>query len=210
MNEIAKKILTEDYVHIIDNFLPDPEVFLSFIKNKSPQKEFNVHYPGRILHFSDEITDIFKASMSRHLNVTDRMYSHRRFRVTMDGDTGSSTSIIHRDLNAVVMVVHLQCPEGVSPEKQGTSFYEHPKLPSRRCLVNASFKQLLFQDMIMGDHYFNEWTPWFQSPLVVNRALIFDGHFYHAGPAVHSGTDIGSGRITAEVAFHREFFKELF
>ncbi len=199
-NNLFKKLIAEDMVEVIDQFLKSPETYLNLINDHVPLKISGVHYPGRIIPLPEELISQLKIEIGSCLGYQKINLRNARLRITTAEDNGTQTSLIHTDTDSIRLVVYLRSPG--KAEDQGTRFYFHPRFENKKMPLEGKMESRLAQALLTQDFHFKEWICWHEVNSVPNRAIFFDGHLYHSGP-VNLGGEAQNPRINLECSFDR-------
>lgn len=196
---LLEKILTTDYIHVIENFYPD----LTWLENHINKAEFsaagNVNYPGLTSPPPPGIEATFK-KITDLLGSTEIQFVHYdgQVRYTRLIDKGTEKTRIHTDENRIIILVHLSdVPAEYDPAKCGTSFFMHKKLKRKKFVAMDPIRDEFQRVQNIKDTKNPDlWEEWFNVPFKKNQALIYDGNLYHSPPELFYGDDIRNGRIT--------------
>lgn len=200
--ELFRKILEEDYIHVMDDFLPDVSSLLNYKIDKTLGRQQKANYPGHILMMEREMTNFVHEHIRKNFQIDFPEITYGRFRETVKADNGTQNSLIHFDDHVISLLIYAQLPKA-NPDSQGTWFYERKDNAERRCKPSKSFKEHMIQNMIVSDHHSDRWNTWKIMTPKVNRALLFDGHLFHSGPPVLEGEGHGDTRIVMEFRIDR-------
>lgn len=208
--DFLKSLLLEKKVHVIDNFLPDPERYLKLARESDFKTEKNVNYPGVVRHLAGDDLFLLRDLMGSLIPMPRNISCAGRFRKTEEKDNGTQGSYIHYDNWTFRILVYLnpRMDDKEIPE-WGTRFYQHKKINLYRARTDLNPKDATLQSLISADHYFNDWDCWLQVPFKFNRALVFDGHLFHSGPLKLEGDQFSNSRVGLEFHVDRKVVAQI-
>jgi hypothetical protein len=198
MNSLLKKLLQENYVHVIDDFYPDLSWLEEYKKNAIFKPIHAVNYAGLTAPPPAGIEKTMERIMDMLGGEIEFSHYDGQIRFTQKADEGTEKIKIHNDLNRIIILIYLsEAPAHLDPVDCGTFFYHHKKMKRKRfILTNALANE--FQDTILNrdTHDTDKWDNWLTIPFKKNRALIYDGNLYHAPTKLFYGDDVFTGRVT--------------
>lgn len=187
------------HVIVIDNFYPDLNWLQPYLASETAKIPPEANYAGVVYRAPLEQTAYALAKIKNELNLKEELSAdgHGEIRLAVAADSKTYRSFIHAD-PAYNVIIYLSGKEG---EDSGTHFYRHKQLG----LVSIPDDELLQKKMsfLMDiDSKFPErWELIEKIPFKVNRAILFDGRYFHSGPILFEGSTPQDGRLTQNFFF---------
>ena len=197
-NDILEKVINDNYVHEMDEFLVDFSWHQSVLDKKEYSK-IESPYPGN--------------SFLLHQNRRDECHQAIRnifpVELSLEHDTGWLASIYqehqknikkvtHHDAGYLNLIIYLFHPHDEKHAlEQGTTFQMSKKLKLTRMNLK-NHKEAFIQSQLfeIDQHKPNSWETWKAVPAKFNKALLYNGSLWHSIPQTTFGHDLNSGRLT--------------
>ena len=191
---------------IVDQFYDNIDWVVPYIESQVPLDRLKANYGGSAfippVKENRFALDKLESILRRKLN---KNAVNGELRLTLKQSETEYKTFVHVDmsLNAVIYL------SGEELQSGGTSFYRHKELGMT--FVHPDHHQQKKLDMILpfdtNDH--SRWELVCEVPFKKNRAVIFNGKYFHAVPSIFYGTSIKTGRITQNFFFPElsELFK---
>lgn len=194
---LLKKIQTQNYAHIVDNFYPDLDWLCNYFKTKELKPVSGINYSGLAGPPPSKIKKTYKKLeeiLDCHLNFSA---SDGQIRAMREVDMGKEKTFVHFDPNRLNIIIYLtDLPSNVSANEAGTFFYKHKGMKQKRFISLNSGKDDLQKSIAYEDtNRLSAWEKWLNVPYQKNRAVIFDGNLYHSPGIKFFGTKIGHCRM---------------
>lgn len=184
---------------VVDDFYDDPDDVRDRALQLSYRRPEDVYYPGVVAATPDDIEQAMTA-FSRLLGGIDIKCRRDEgaFRITTEADMATRRSLVHVDTPDFSAIIHLS-----KLEKGGTYFYRHKALGLER-VSEEDNRRLEVRAAIERDTLnLGAWEQVHMIPMKYNRLLVFDGKYFHSGPARLTGHTLAEGRITQNFFFYR-------
>jgi hypothetical protein len=182
---------------ILDNFYPDLDWLFPYLDSQQPRPNTAVNYAGLV--FSpppittialQKIREFFKVQSLGHLTQGE-------IRLTTAKDQNQNQTLIHTD-EGFNLVIYLS---GKEEEGLGTNFYRHKELGLCSYIENDPLQKKM---SILFEHdtkVLNRWILTHEVKFKKNRAVFFNGKYFHSVPQEFYGTNFRNGRLTQNFFF---------
>lgn len=186
---------------IIDDFYPDLKWLFPYLNSQIPDKRTDVNYPGVLYHPPQDQLSYALNRIAKEWKLGQAVseLSQGEIRLTLKNDDGGFKTFIHTD-EGFNVIIYLSGRDG---QESGTSFYRHKQL---NITSIHSEKKMLNKMAVVFEHdtmKIDEWDLIKQIEFKPNRAICFDGGYFHSIPSKFYGSDVASGRLTQNFFFKR-------
>jgi hypothetical protein len=186
-------------IRIIDNFYSSLDWLMPYLEKNVGRKNENVNYAGLVFPAPQPMTDLAIEKV-KHLGLpldVDFVKSQGELRLTVQEDNEKYRYLIHAD-DSFNILIYLS---GDKAGNTGTVFYRHRDLGLTRVPDNskqAAKMSLLFEH---DSRSLERWEVVKEVEFKPNRAIMFDGRFFHSVPSVFYGDGVRGGRVTQNFFF---------
>lgn len=187
-------------ITIIDNFYEDIDWLQPYLNSVSSRKNDHVNYAGQVYPAPPDQTSFALEKIDSLFSLKDSLSKHQgEIRVTHANDQQDFKSFIHAD-DSFNVLIYLS---GEETEASGTRFYRHKDLN-----ISSVPNDLITQNKIssffdVDTNNLERWEVIETVPFKKNRAIFFDGRFFHSVPPTFYGHDLKTARITQNFFFGR-------
>ena len=196
--QLYQRLCSEDYVHVIDDFYHDLTWLDTHLKDTAFRSIADANYAGlqsvapMTVNATQERIELILGEKLSFLP------SDGVIRVQRKMDENQQKTFIHFDLNRINVLIYLSDPPAKeNSEIYGTHFYQHLSLKKKRFISLNSSKDDFQRKIVYEDtRDFTAWNKWLTVPFKRNRAVIFDGNFYHSTSLHFFGDGPDNARLT--------------
>ena len=181
-------------IQIIDNFYDDLSDLIPWLHNQEFQRFTNVNYAGIVYGAPHEMKRFALNKLQKTLDFDKEIPVDRQgeIRLTTKDDENNYRTFVHCD-ESFNMLIYLSGEEG---EQNGTFFYKHKDLRITRTpeddLTRRKMNMLLEHD----SKVLSKWEVVANVPFKPNRAVLFNGRYFHSVPPRFHGNNLETGRLT--------------
>lgn len=202
------KYIKKPGILVVDNFYPDLDWLQPYLDSHMGIKRENVNYGGLVYPPPVEQTSFALNKISSLINhdVTQDTNKEGDIRLSYGSHEKEYKSFVHVDPSFNV-VIYLS---GNQTEAGGTVFYRHKEFGVDTLDQDAkdSTSQKLNLLLHFDTHDLSKWDIVQKIPFKNNRAVLFNGSYFHSIPVEFYGSDTRTGRVSQSFFFTS--LKELF
>lgn len=185
-------------VTIIDDFYSDLDWLFPHLEASQSIVDHRVKYAGWV----------YPAPKDKHEYAIDKLKSHLGFTPSGDQDYQGdlkltlenhkiNRSFVHRD-DSINFLIYLSGKEG---DEFGTYFYRHKEFNITSAPLKHPNSHKIAALTNLDSMNLDRWEVTKVIPFKKNRAVIFNGNYFHSTSPVLYGTDMYTGRITQNFFF---------
>lgn len=186
-------------ITVIDDFYPSLDWVAPYLTSSSGMKNIEANYAGLVYpapkdQTSFALTKIKTLGLPEEVEVVE---GQGELRLATAEDTNQYKYLIHAD-HSFNVLVYLS---GQKAGNTGTVFYQHRDLKLMRVPDDphqAAKMAILFEH---DSRYPERWDIVREIEFRPNRAIMFDGRYFHSVPSVFFGKGIEHGRVTQNFFF---------
>jgi hypothetical protein len=185
-------------VTIVDDFYEDLSWVDDHLRAVKGRAAENVNFAGLVFETPPDVREWALKKIEREFNLSALSEAnYADLRLTLAEHQNTYKTLVHVDLSMNV-IIYLRGREGL---EYGTSFYRHRDL-DLFSIHEPSIQTKKISSIFMMDTLdLSRWELIHQVPFKQNRAICFDGRYFHAIPPNFYGKDQRDGRVTQNFFF---------